>query len=58
MISMAAGASWHSPPGVLLVEDNPVNQLVAQALLRRRRGMSGDGAQALQRPNEAGSTPC
>jgi len=41
---------------VLLVEDNPVNQLVAQALLERLGAMvvlAGDGAQALQRLNEA-----
>ncbi len=44
------------PPRVLLVEDNPVNQLVAQALLERLGAtvvLAGDGAQALQRLNEA-----
>ena len=43
-------------PKVLLVEDNPVNQLVAQALLERLGAavvLAGDGAQALQRLNEA-----
>jgi CheY-like chemotaxis protein len=41
---------------VLLVEDNPVNQMVAQALLERLGAtvvLAGDGAQALQRVAEA-----
>ena len=44
------------PPRVLLVEDNPVNQMVAQALLQRLGAtvvLAGDGAQALQRLAEA-----
>ena len=43
-------------PKVLLVEDNPVNQMVAQALLERLGAtvvLAGDGAQALQRVAEA-----
>jgi CheY-like chemotaxis protein len=43
-------------PRVLLVEDNPVNQMVAQALLERLGAtvvLAGDGAQALQRVAEA-----
>ena len=39
------------PPRVLLVEDNPVNQMLAQALLERLGAsvvLAGDGAQALQ----------
>jgi len=52
----ASASDGTRPPRVLLVEDNTVNQMVAQALLERLGAtvvLAGDGAQALQRVAEA-----